>query len=203
MEVIHRMLSNWKIYEYKSLLRKIIFFCIPSSTQRVQYIYKHNIFAECGHNLFFQPRKLPADPKFIKFHNNVVVAADVTFINHDVLYILFRNMYEETIVQHIECIEVMDNVFIGLGATIMPGVTIGPNAIVAAGSVVTKDVQPGTIVGGCPAKAIGRFDDLYLQRKKESEELLALNLRDKGLVRASYAWKRFSKKIDNPNNREV
>lgn len=44
--------------------------------------------------------------------------------------------------------------FIGMNSTIMPGVTIGEGAVVAAGSVVTRDVEPFTIVGGVPAKKI-------------------------------------------------
>ena len=44
--------------------------------------------------------------------------------------------------------------WIGAGATILPGVTVGDNAVVAAGAVVTKDVAPNTIVGGNPAKVI-------------------------------------------------
>ncbi len=44
-------------------------------------------------------------------------------------------------------------------ATILPGVTVGENAVVAAGSVVTKDVAPGTIVGGNPAKFIANVED--------------------------------------------
>lgn len=46
----------------------------------------------------------------------------------------------------------------------MGGITIGPNAIVAAGSVVTKDVPEGTIVGGNPAKVIGKFDE-YMKKR--------------------------------------
>lgn len=46
------------------------------------------------------------------------------------------------------------NVWIGSNATILQGVTIGDNAVVAAGAVVTKDVAPGTVVGGVPAKFI-------------------------------------------------
>ena len=41
-----------------------------------------------------------------------------------------------------------------MGAIILPGVTIGENAVVAAGAVVTKDVAPNAIVGGNPAKFI-------------------------------------------------
>ena len=46
------------------------------------------------------------------------------------------------------------NVWIGAGATILPGVTIGENSIVAAGALVNKDVAANTIVGGVPAKVI-------------------------------------------------
>lgn len=45
-----------------------------------------------------------------------------------------------------------NNVWVGANVTILPGVTIGDNAIVAAGAVVTKDVAAGTVVGGVPAK---------------------------------------------------
>lgn len=44
------------------------------------------------------------------------------------------------------------NVWVGSNATILQGVTIGDNAVVAAGAVVTKDVAPNTVVGGVPAK---------------------------------------------------
>lgn len=47
-----------------------------------------------------------------------------------------------------------DDVWIGGGAIILPGVTIGNRAVVAAGAVVTKDVQADTIVAGCPARVI-------------------------------------------------
>jgi len=46
------------------------------------------------------------------------------------------------------------NAWIGAGATILPGVTVGENAVVAAGAVVSKDVAENTIVGGVPAKLI-------------------------------------------------
>ena len=51
-------------------------------------------------------------------------------------------------------VTIKDNVFIFSNALIMPGVTIGEGAIVLAGSVVTKDVEPWAIVGGNPAKKI-------------------------------------------------
>jgi len=47
---------------------------------------------------------------------------------------------------------------IGANATVLCGVTIGENAIVGAGAVVTKDVPPGSVVTGCPAKVVGEAD---------------------------------------------
>jgi acetyltransferase-like isoleucine patch superfamily enzyme len=49
---------------------------------------------------------------------------------------------------------IKQNAWIGAGATILPGVTVGENAVVAAGAVVSKDVPANTVVGGIPAKLI-------------------------------------------------
>lgn len=49
-------------------------------------------------------------------------------------------------------IYIRKNAWIGAGATILPGVTIGENAVVAAGAVVSKDVPANTVVGGIPAR---------------------------------------------------
>jgi maltose O-acetyltransferase len=51
-------------------------------------------------------------------------------------------------------VSIEDNVFVGTGATILPGVTLGYASVVAAGAVVTKDVAPYTVVAGIPAKGI-------------------------------------------------
>lgn len=52
-------------------------------------------------------------------------------------------------------IVIKDNVWVGVNATILKGVTIGEGAVIAAGAVITKDVAPYMIVGGVPAKKIG------------------------------------------------
>lgn len=52
------------------------------------------------------------------------------------------------------CVVVNDECFIGSNATIIQGIQVGAGALVAAGSVVTSDVKPGTLVGGVPAKIL-------------------------------------------------
>ena len=79
-------------------------------------------------------------------------------------------------------INIKDNVWVGGNVTILPGVNIGENAIVAAGSVVTKDVPSNTIVGVNPAKHIKditnkdyeKWNDLkiaYEKRKVDTREI--------------------------------
>ena len=55
---------------------------------------------------------------------------------------------------HPSPIRIGKNVWVGSHATILPGVTVGDNAVVAAGAVVTKDVPPNTVVGGVPARML-------------------------------------------------
>ena len=55
-------------------------------------------------------------------------------------------------------IHIKKNAWIGAGATILPGVTIGENAIVAAGAIVSKDIPANTIAGGIPAKIIKKIN---------------------------------------------
>ena len=52
------------------------------------------------------------------------------------------------------------NAWIGAGAIILPGVTIGENSVIAAGAVVNKDVPANTVVGGIPAKIIKAIETL-------------------------------------------
>ncbi|PSL31460.1 DapH/DapD/GlmU-related protein [Dyadobacter jiangsuensis] len=51
-------------------------------------------------------------------------------------------------------VHIKRNAWIGAGATILPGVTVGENAVVAAGAVVSRDVPPNTVVAGIPAKVV-------------------------------------------------
>lgn len=135
------------------------------SDKRNRYIVKHNIFKSVGKNFFFQPRIIPSDPELIKFHNNVIVTSNVTFVTHDVFHLGLNKLDQGEFLYNRGCIEIMDNVFIGCNSTILPNIKIGPNVVIGAGSVITKDVPPNTVVAGNPARVIGTFDD-YIKKRK-------------------------------------
>lgn len=81
---------------------------------------------------------------------------DGTLIGHNVvLATINHDLYpQNNRKNHYSPIKIGSNVWIGSNATVLPGVTIGEWAVVAAGAVVTKDVPPFTVVGGVPAKVI-------------------------------------------------
>lgn len=77
--------------------------------------------------------------------------------------------------QYNKPIHMGNNVWLGAGAVILPGVTIGDNSIVAAGSVVTRDVEPNVIVAGSPARVLRNIteeDDRFYDGSKPIPEAL-------------------------------
>lgn len=81
--------------------------------------------------------------------HNVVLAT----LNHGFEPENRKNLYPAPIV-------IGKNVWIGANATVVPGVTIGDNAIIAAGAVVTKDVPANTVAGGVPARIIKKINEI-------------------------------------------
>lgn len=74
----------------------------------------------------------------------------------------------------IGCIEIMDNVFIGSGTSIMYGVRIGPNVIVGAHSVIANDFELNGVCAGVSACEIGTFD-IYVVKRKNGKSIIKTN----------------------------
>lgn len=96
----------------------------------------------------------------IEIGDDVLIAQMVTILDHDHAFevvdgtlAVARTAYETAPVT------IGDNVWIGDKATILRGVTVGSNSVVAANAVVTRDVEPFTVVGGSPATVIRRLDE--------------------------------------------
>ena len=85
----------------------------------------------------------------ITIEENVLIAPKVSLLSEG--HPISPNERQSLVPGHIH---IKKNAWIGAGATILPGVIIGENSVVAAGAVVSKDVPANTVVGGVPAKTI-------------------------------------------------
>lgn len=106
-----------------------------------------------------------AEPYLVTLGDNVYISLDAKFICHDGSVLPFRKDIPDLDIT--KRITIGNNVFIGLGALVLPGVIIGNDCIVGAYSVVTKDVPDGMIVGGNPAKVIKKTSE-YLKKAQEN-----------------------------------
>jgi len=111
-----------------------------------------------GKNVFINHSAILSSSGGIEFCDGVSVAPGfrVATINHDFNERHTKYTYGKVVVGK--------NAWIGMNVTICPGVTIGKNAVVAAGAVVTKSVPDNAVVGGVPAKII-KFLDESLQKE--------------------------------------
>ena len=106
-------------------------------------------FIRLGKKVFINSGCMFMDRGGITLDDDVFIGPNVSLIteNHAEEPHLRHNVYTKPI--HIK-----QNAWIGAGAIVLPGVTVGKNSIVAAGAIVTKDIPDNTIVGGNPAKII-------------------------------------------------
>ncbi|MBC5630265.1 acyltransferase [Clostridium sp. NSJ-6] len=120
-----------------------------------------------GENCSIQPRCIfdYSHCNLITIGDNVTIAPQAYLLAHDAS--TKRDLGYTKVGQVI----IEDNVFVGARALIMPGVTVGKNSIVAADSVVTKDVPPNSIVAGNPARVI-ETKIKYIEKNRELLELL-------------------------------
>ncbi len=102
---------------------------------------------EIGNNSYIGDRTEIHAGKSVKIGNNVNIAWDCNILDRD--YHAFESESEV-----IKPVTISDNVWIGVRCIVLKGVTIGEGAVVAAGSVVTRDVPARCLVAGNPAKVI-------------------------------------------------
>ena len=151
---------------FKGLYLRI---CKPGAHEYTRFLKLHGGFHAIGEDCSILPSTNFTDPAYVKLGNNVHFS-NCTLVGHDGAVAMLNRAYGVRL-DSVGKIEIRDHVFIGYGAIVLPGVTIGPNAIVAAGAVVNRDVAPGEIVGGVPAKPIGRVIDLVARLQSKTDSL--------------------------------
>ena len=154
--------SDWR--KWFIMLRM---FVTRNSIRKAGFLKRKKVFAPMGEGCRYASNSIPSEPHLVKIHNNVSIAADVRMITHDVIGSMLNQsglLKDGEQPLYTGTIEILDNVAVGTRAVILYNTKIGPNAVVAAGSVVTKDVPEGVIVGGNPARVIGTVEALIQKR---------------------------------------
>jgi len=142
--------ASTDVAEIRERLGEII--CVPLDESTTVFVPFHTNFGRhisIGKNVFINHACSFLDMGGITIEDDVMIGPRVNLVteNHPLDPTDRKTLLVKPIV-------VKRNAWIGAGATILPGVTIGENAVVAAGAVVSKDVPANAIVGGVPAKII-------------------------------------------------
>lgn len=112
--------------------------------------------AQIGDDNRLTIRNLGQESYLIKIGNHCTIAPNVLFLSHDGATWVFTEEYPS--LQKFGPIIINDNCFIGMNSIILGNVTIGPNSIIGAGSVVTKDIPPNVVAAGNPAKVVSSIE---------------------------------------------
>ena len=121
------------------------------------------------------------EPYLVEIGNDCLLSSNLNFLTHDggtkVLNAL--NYFDGVYMDKVGKIVVGNNCFIGTGAKIMLGVTIGDNVIIGAGSIVTKDIPSNSIAVGVPAKVISTIDEFYEKNKDKFQPTTRMSPEEK------------------------
>ena len=100
-----------------------------------------------------------SEPYLVRLGDHVSLTNGVRFLTHDGGVWIFRDEYPE--IDVFAPIVIGNNVYIGYNSMILPGVTIGDNCVIGAGSIVTRDVPSGVVAAGVPARPIRTIDEYW------------------------------------------
>lgn len=140
----------------------------PDGMRWARVLKEKGAIYEMGEDCYIETTAVLADKPYLRLGNNVRIST-CTILGHDGSVNMINRAYGLKL-DSVGPVTIRDNVFISWGAIILPGVTIGPNAIVGAGSVVARDVKEGDIVAGVPARPVGRLDLLVAMLKRKNAQ---------------------------------
>jgi acetyltransferase-like isoleucine patch superfamily enzyme len=161
-----RRFLRYMAFEHGRLGRLYLRVCRPIGTEFAAYWKRRELLHSVGDGCSFNIDVNITDPAYTSIGSNCILSS-CTLLGHDAVAAMLNNVHG-TKVDAVGKIVIHDNCFVGHGAIVMPDTTIGPDSIVAAGAVVTKDVPPGTVVGGVPARFICTTADLLERMKSRS-----------------------------------
>jgi acetyltransferase-like isoleucine patch superfamily enzyme len=142
--------------------------------------YAKYIGVRFGKNCDFQFLHFSTEPYLIEIGNHVQITSGTRFFTHSGGWVL-RNKFPKW--DSFGKIIIKDNVYIGNCVLIMPGVTIGNNVIVGAGSVVTKSIPDNSVVAGNPAKFITDLESYVVKNNCFNTDLRGVHNKSNAIKR--------------------
>jgi len=136
-------------------LRKIAYKLAGYSIGKGSTIHTHAIFYSLG-GLNIGDDSIIGEFATLDTRATISIGNHVDIASGVMIYTSQHDIHSPTFSATYGKVTIEDYVFIGPRAILLPGITVGKGAIVGAGAVVTKNVEPFTIVGGVPAKSIGK-----------------------------------------------
>ena len=125
--------------------------------------YARSLGVVIGKDCFIDTRLWPSEPYLIQIGNRVQITKNVAFFTHGGTHVLRSEIPDFDVFGRII---IKDGAYIGAYTLLMPGVVIGENSIVAAGSVVTHSVPDHVVAGGNPARIICTVEE-YKEKIKQ------------------------------------
>jgi len=160
--------SLWHIYQTVPFLKVVKNFIVIQLARYTPFLsvknwmYRTFLKMKIGEKTSFALMVMPdvMFPEKITVGRNSVIGYNTTVLAHEYLIREYR----------LGDVSIGDEVLIGANSTILPGVTIGDRAVVSAGTLVHKDVPPGTFVGGNPMKIIYTKEEMDRRTKEDKME---------------------------------
>lgn len=180
---------------FKKTINKIINFFnyyILYNANKISYLRSKGMKIGDNCDLLNDISDYGSEPYLIKLCSNITITHGVVFITHDASTRLFRSQFPEMNEKYgnkFGTITILDNCFIGINSIILPGLTIGPNSIVGAGSVVTKNIPPNSVFAGNPAKYICSLEEYIQKIMRDLLPLSSLNRKNLEKELVNKLWK--------------
>ncbi len=167
----------------------------PAEAAKRQSLLRE-MFAEIGENCYIEP-PLHANQggAFVHFGKNVYANFNLTLVDDTHIYVGDYTMFGPNVTlataghpvlpelrmtygyQYNMPVHIGKNCWLGAGAVVLPGVTIGDNTVIGAGSIVTKDIPPNVVAVGNPCKVLREIDEhdkeYYYKDRKIPKDLLS------------------------------
>ncbi|WP_067840246.1 acyltransferase [Amphibacillus sediminis] len=156
----------WQLYDTVSFWKVMKNFIVIQLARYTPFLpmknwlYRHMLQMKVGEKTAFALMVMVdlLFPERIRVGNNTVIGYNTTLLTHEYLIDEYR----------IGDIEIGDEVMIGANSTVLPGVKIGDRSVIGAGTVVHRDVEPGSFVAGNPMRVIFTAEQMK-QRQKQAD----------------------------------